>query len=413
MIVYTLTRLMYVIPVALGVSLVCFLLVHLAPGDPLIAVLPPDASAQLQAEMRTLYGFDRPLPVQFAIWFWRVLHGDLGTSIATGRAVAAEVWRAVGNTVMLAILAAFIGFVVGVACGFLAGYFRASFVDRLVTTIAIPGVSLPHYWLGLGLGTRAASHIAGRDHVGHPDGDHCAHDPGAGRRSPVAGVCPGVARERDQRSAGLSARGEECSANRHCGNGVAAWLSARRLDPDRDGVFLARHRLSAQLGDLPERSTVAAGHDSRAGAVFCIPQPDRRRAPGHDRPAHQARLRDGRNRHRPCPHLSRRKIARLLGDGGTPADARPDHRRLRLHPSPERIGRDLCALAWTGGPLPGQHDPPAGADRNGRLSARYRRTGPRHAHPPHLRREAFAIHRAVPGRTCLRDRNDARPDRRL
>jgi peptide/nickel transport system permease protein len=146
---YALMRLVYVIPVALGVSVVCFLLVHLAPGDPLIAVLPPDASAQLQAEMRALYGFDRPLPVQFAIWFWRVLHGDLGTSIATGRAVAEEVSRAVGNTVMLAVLAACIGFVVGVLCGLLAGYFRDSFVDRLVTTIAITGVSMPHYWLGM------------------------------------------------------------------------------------------------------------------------------------------------------------------------------------------------------------------------------------------------------------------------
>jgi peptide/nickel transport system permease protein len=146
---YALMRLLYVIPVALGVSVVCFLLVHLAPGDPLIAVLPPDASAQLQAEMRTLYGFDRPLPVQFGMWFWRVLHGDLGRSIATGRAVSEEVWRAVGNTVMLAVLAAFIGFVVGVLCGFFAGYFRDSWVDRVVTTIAITGVSVPHYWLGM------------------------------------------------------------------------------------------------------------------------------------------------------------------------------------------------------------------------------------------------------------------------
>jgi peptide/nickel transport system permease protein len=149
MFAYALMRLFYVIPVALGVSVVCFLLVHLAPGDPLIAVLPPDASAQLQAEMRTLYGFDRALPVQFGMWFWRALHGDLGTSIATGRAVSEEVWRAVGNTVMLAVLAAFIGFVVGVLCGFLAGYFRDSWVDRLVTTIAITGVSMPHYWLGM------------------------------------------------------------------------------------------------------------------------------------------------------------------------------------------------------------------------------------------------------------------------
>jgi peptide/nickel transport system permease protein len=68
MFAYALMRLIYVVPVALGVSLVCFLLVHLAPGDPLIAVLPPDASAQLEAEMRTLYGFDRALPVQFGLW---------------------------------------------------------------------------------------------------------------------------------------------------------------------------------------------------------------------------------------------------------------------------------------------------------------------------------------------------------
>ena len=149
MFAYALMRLIYVVPVALGVSLVCFLLVHLAPGDPLIAVLPPDASAQLEAEMRTLYGFDRALPVQFGLWLWRVLHGDLGTSIATGRAVSEEVWHAVGNTVMLAMLAAVIGFVIGVLCGLLAGYFRDSWVDRVVTTIAITGVSMPHYWLGM------------------------------------------------------------------------------------------------------------------------------------------------------------------------------------------------------------------------------------------------------------------------
>src|SRR5262245_15866944 len=99
MLTYAFMRLLYVVPVALGVSLVCFSLVHLAPGDPLVSVLPPDASAQLQAEMRALYGFDQPLPVQFALWLWRALHGDLGNSIATGRTVVEEVSRAVGNTV--------------------------------------------------------------------------------------------------------------------------------------------------------------------------------------------------------------------------------------------------------------------------------------------------------------------------
>jgi peptide/nickel transport system permease protein len=149
MLTYAFMRLLYVVPVALGVSIVCFALVHLAPGDPLVSVLPPDASAQLQAEMRAIYGFDRPWPVQFAMWLWRALHGDLGSSIATGRPVVEEVTRAVGNTVMLALLAAMIGFAIGLLCGFLAGYFRDTWVDRAVTTFAITGVSTPHYWLGM------------------------------------------------------------------------------------------------------------------------------------------------------------------------------------------------------------------------------------------------------------------------
>ncbi len=149
MLIYVAKRLVLVLPVVLCVALVCFLLVHIAPGDPLIAVLPPDASAELAEQMKHAYGFDRPLPVQFGIWVWHALQGNLGTSIATGRPVAEEVSRAVGNTVMLAAVAATIGFVLGLLFGFLAAYFRDSWVDRSVTTVAIAGVSMPHYWLGM------------------------------------------------------------------------------------------------------------------------------------------------------------------------------------------------------------------------------------------------------------------------
>jgi peptide/nickel transport system permease protein len=71
MLLYILKRVFYVVPVALGVSLLCFLLVHIAPGDPLVSVLPADASQALVEEMRKAYGFDRPLPAQFALWLWR------------------------------------------------------------------------------------------------------------------------------------------------------------------------------------------------------------------------------------------------------------------------------------------------------------------------------------------------------
>jgi peptide/nickel transport system permease protein len=149
MLIYLAKRLLYVIPVALSVSLVCFLLVHIAPGDPLVSILPPDASKQLQDQLRVEYGFDRPLPIQFGIWLLKAVQGDLGTSIASGRPVAQEVGRAVANTFILSVAATLIGFTIGVTLGFVAGYFRDSWIDKAATIFATTGVSVPHYWLGM------------------------------------------------------------------------------------------------------------------------------------------------------------------------------------------------------------------------------------------------------------------------
>jgi peptide/nickel transport system permease protein len=147
--IYIARRIVYVIPVVISVALVCFLLVHITPGDPLVSVLPPDASLELAQQLRVAYGFDRPLPVQFGLWLWRAVSGDLGTSIASGRPVLSEVTRAVGNTVTLAIAAAMIGFTLGLFFGLIAGYFRDTWIDKVASSIAIAGVSLPHYWLGM------------------------------------------------------------------------------------------------------------------------------------------------------------------------------------------------------------------------------------------------------------------------
>jgi peptide/nickel transport system permease protein len=149
MLAYIAKRIIFAIPVVIAVALVCFLLVHIAPGDPLVSVLPPDASQALAEQMRKEYGFDRPLPMQFGLWMWNALHGNLGTSIASGRSVTEEVMRAVGNTLILAGFASLIGFAFGLLFGILAGYFRDSWIDKLVTTISITGVSMPHYWLGM------------------------------------------------------------------------------------------------------------------------------------------------------------------------------------------------------------------------------------------------------------------------
>ncbi|NEU13677.1 ABC transporter permease [Methylobacterium sp. BTF04] len=149
MLSFILQRLLTVTPVAIGVSIVCFLLVHLAPGDPLSAILPVDATQETIDAMRTAYGYDKPLPVQYVLWLWHVLHGDLGISIATGRPVVQEVGRAVVNSLILAFVATLIGFTFGTFFGFVAGYFRNSVLDRAASAISVFGVSVPHYWLGM------------------------------------------------------------------------------------------------------------------------------------------------------------------------------------------------------------------------------------------------------------------------
>lgn len=149
MLTFLFRRVLYTLPIMLGVALVCFALVHLSPGDPLVSILPPDASVELQQQLIELYGFNRSYPEQFASWVWRALQGDLGTSIASGRAVTEEVMRAVVNTLRLAVLATLIGFVFGCLFGFVAGYFQNSWLDKAASLTSVLGVSVPHYWLGM------------------------------------------------------------------------------------------------------------------------------------------------------------------------------------------------------------------------------------------------------------------------
>lgn len=146
---YILKRLLYAVPVTLAVSVICFSLVQLAPGDPLTVVLPADASQAIVDQTRARYGLDEPLPVQYLLWLGNVLRGDLGTSIATGRPVASEIGHAIGYTLSVAVLACLLALVVGLALGLVAGYRMGSPADKIASATAISGVSVPHYWLGI------------------------------------------------------------------------------------------------------------------------------------------------------------------------------------------------------------------------------------------------------------------------
>ena len=149
MLIYLFRRLVYAVPIALAVGFVCFMLVQIAPGDPINAIVPADAPADVVEQVRRDYGLDKPLPVQFGLWLWKVVQGDLGRSLATGRPVWSDLSTAIGNTLMLAVSASLLGFILGCVLGGLAGTFRGSFLDRAAVGLAVAGVSVPHYWLGM------------------------------------------------------------------------------------------------------------------------------------------------------------------------------------------------------------------------------------------------------------------------
>ena len=146
---YILNRLMYVIPIALGVTIVCFSLVYIGPGDPLSSILPEDAPQEVIDRMKAEYGLDKPIAVQYLLWLQKALTGDFGRSIVTGRPVLIEVGPSLVNSLILAIGGALLGFAVGCVLGALAGYYHGRPADRMFTALAITGVSVPHYWLAI------------------------------------------------------------------------------------------------------------------------------------------------------------------------------------------------------------------------------------------------------------------------
>lgn len=149
MLFYVLKRLIYTIPIALGVSVICFALVHIGPGDPLSTLLPEDAPQDVVDRLKAEYGLDKPLAIQYFVWLGKVATGDFGISIVTSRSVLGEVLPALLNSIILAVGASILGFLIGIILGGLAGFFHGRPADRIFTGIAITGVSVPHYWLAI------------------------------------------------------------------------------------------------------------------------------------------------------------------------------------------------------------------------------------------------------------------------
>ena len=146
---YAARRIFLAIPIALGVTIICFGLLYLAPGDPVQTLLPPGATQSDVLYLRKVYGLDRPIPVQYLRWLERAVTGDLGVSIQTNRPVLSEVTRALSNTLIVSIGAALVAFPIAFGLGTLAANNVGRTVDRLATAISVIGVSVPNYWLGI------------------------------------------------------------------------------------------------------------------------------------------------------------------------------------------------------------------------------------------------------------------------
>ncbi len=148
---YVLRRLVALLPVLLIVSTVGFFLIYPTPGDPAAVMLGPDATAEEIQTLRTQMGLNRPLHVQLLHWYSRTLRGDLGDSIFLQRPVRQAIIERLEPTLLLTLMALMIAVAVGVPAGIVSAVRRNSWMDQVAMGVALFGVSVPGFWLGLNL----------------------------------------------------------------------------------------------------------------------------------------------------------------------------------------------------------------------------------------------------------------------
>ncbi len=149
---YVLRRLVGLVPVLLGVTLLVFAMVWVSPGDPVLAILGESAQGIDRAsleELRRAYGLDRPLAVQYLDYLGSVLQGDLGVSVRSGRTVVAEIATRLPATLLLAGAGMTIAIAIGLSLGVVAALRRGTWIDYLAVLVALLGVSVPVFWSGL------------------------------------------------------------------------------------------------------------------------------------------------------------------------------------------------------------------------------------------------------------------------
>lgn len=149
MIAYITRRILMLIPVLIGMSILVFSIIHLIPGDPAKAILGEKASPETLENMREELGLNDPLHIQYKNYMVGLMHGDLGTSIKTKVPISQEIKPYLAATIELTVFAMLFAIIVGVNAGILAAWKQNSWFDYMAMLIALIGVSMPVFWLGL------------------------------------------------------------------------------------------------------------------------------------------------------------------------------------------------------------------------------------------------------------------------
>ena len=146
---YLINRVLSVIPVLFIVSVVIFFVIHLTPGDPAAAILGDQASVEDIQALRERMGLNEPLVVQYFTWIKNVFHGDMGQSVVNGESVTAMIVSHIQPTISLALYAMTISVAIALPLGMIAARKRGTPADQAVSALALTGISLPSFLLGL------------------------------------------------------------------------------------------------------------------------------------------------------------------------------------------------------------------------------------------------------------------------
>jgi len=149
LLIYVAKRLLLLIPTLLGVSLVCFTLVRLLPGNPVYLIVGPFATPDEILRVKAELGFDRPIPEQYLIYMDGILRGDLGYAWHTSQPVANDIMQRFPLSVELSTLSLLITLLVAIPLGVVSAVRTGSMVDHVARVLAVTGVSLPLFWSGL------------------------------------------------------------------------------------------------------------------------------------------------------------------------------------------------------------------------------------------------------------------------